>query len=87
MESKFVVKIDTYESNNKTITLNNIYYDYVKGIIYQINKDKVNVYKPRNDSRKAVVEINTDDNTDDNKKSSKSLYQSISDYFWPKGTT
>ena len=45
-----------------------------------------NVYKPRNDSRKAVVEINTDDNTDDNKKSSKSLYQSISDYFWPKGT-
>ena len=48
MESKSVVKIDTYESNNKTITLNNIYYDYVKGIIYQINKDKVNVYKPRN---------------------------------------
>ena len=46
-----------------------------------------NVYKPRNDSRKAVVEINTDDNTDDNKKSSKSLFQSISDYFWPKGTT
>ena len=48
MDSKSVVKIDTYESNNKTITLNNIYYDYVKGIIYQINEDKVNIYKPRN---------------------------------------
>ena len=40
-----------------------------------------NVYDETDSQSESTVDINSD-----NKKQSKSLLQSISDYFWPKGT-